>query len=90
MTPERWERVKTLYDAARVRAVGQRATFLARECKGDTDLQLEVEALLDQPFGTADFISFVGGPAPALAGDAVHGRVGEILPGRTLDCLLGS
>ncbi len=64
MTPERWERVKTLYDAARARPARDRSTFLERECKGDTDLQLEIEALLDQPLGTDDFMKFVGGPAP--------------------------
>ena len=41
MTPERWERVKTLYDAARTRFPGDRSAFLARECDGDTDLHLE-------------------------------------------------
>ena len=49
MTPERWERVKTLYDAARARPARERSTFLESECKGDTDLQLEVEGLLSQP-----------------------------------------
>ena len=28
MTPERWERVKTLYDAARARPARERSTFL--------------------------------------------------------------
>ena len=74
MTPERWERVKTLYDAARAHPQRERSTFLSRECKGDTDLQFEVEAMLDQPVGTANFISFVGGPASALAG-ALSGDV---------------
>jgi hypothetical protein len=68
MTPERWERVKTLYDAARLRPARDRSAFLARECVGDTDLQLEIESLLDQPVGTADFVSFVGGAATLPAG----------------------
>ncbi len=83
MTPERWERVKTLYDAARARPHRERATFLSRECKGDTDLQLEVEAMLDQPLGTANFISFVGGPASALA-DAPASDVSGSLVGRRI------
>lgn len=66
MTPERWERVKTLYDLARARPHSERSAFLARECRGDTDLQLEVESLLDQPAGTAEFVSFLGGPASAF------------------------
>jgi eukaryotic-like serine/threonine-protein kinase len=79
MTPERWERVKTLYDAARACPHRERATFLARECHGDTDLQLEIEALLDQPLGTDDFIGFVGGPATALAGGASSDVIGPLV-----------
>jgi len=56
MTPERWERVKTLYEAARARLPRDRSAFLAQECGGDTDLQVEVESLLDQPVGTQDFL----------------------------------
>jgi serine/threonine-protein kinase len=81
MTPERWDRVKTLYDAARAHPRQKRSAFLARECRGDTDLQLEVEALLEQPVGTADFISFVGGPVSAgdssSSGDAIASLVGR-------------
>src|SRR5688500_19856531 len=73
MTPERWERIKTLYDAARGRAAADRSAFLARECAGDTDLQLEVEALLDQPVGTAEFVGFVGGPLTPLGGVSATG-----------------
>ena len=83
MTPERWERVKTLYDAARARPHRERSTFLSRECHGDSDLQLEVEALLGQPLGTDDFISFVGGPATALA-DAPTSDVVASLVGRRI------
>jgi serine/threonine-protein kinase len=71
MTPERWERVKTLYDAARLRPAHERSAFLTRQCDGDTDLQLEVEAMLDQPVGTADFVKLVGGPVEAIAGAVV-------------------
>jgi hypothetical protein len=56
MTPERWERVKVLYEAARTRSPQERSAFLVRECGADTDLQLEVESLLDQPVGTQDFV----------------------------------
>ena len=64
MTPERWERVKTLYEAARAYPHRHRSSFLAKECNGDTDLQLEVEALLDQ--------LAVGGRMVLPVGDAEH------------------
>jgi serine/threonine-protein kinase len=93
MTPERWERVKTLYDAARMRPPRERSTFLERECKGDTDLQLEVESLLDQPLGTADFISLVGGQAPGIAevpvGDVIGSLVGRRIGTFEFRSLLG-
>src|SRR5688572_15483759 len=82
MTPERWERIKTLYDAARGRSAADRSAFLVRECAGDTDLQLEVEALLDQPVGTAEFVGFVGGPVTPLGGVSATG--GALLVGRRL------
>jgi serine/threonine protein kinase len=93
MTPERWERVKTLYDAARARPHRERSNFLARECEGDTDLQLEVEALLDQPLGTDDFINLVGGPVPtfvdAPAGGPIVSLVGQRIGTFEFRSLLG-
>jgi serine/threonine-protein kinase len=82
MTPERWERVKTLYEAARSRTPRDRSVFLVRECGGDTDLQLEVESLLDQPVGTQDFFKLVDGPAPAGLAPPVESRA--LLIGRRL------
>src|SRR5688572_423441 len=84
MTPERWERVKTLYDGARARPPRDRSPYLERECKGDTDLQLEVEALLDQPVGTDDFMEFVGGRAPTFSGAALSSDVVVSLVGRRI------
>jgi eukaryotic-like serine/threonine-protein kinase len=79
MTPERWERVKTLYDAARAHPHQTRSAFLARECKGDTDLQLEVESLLDQPLGTADFMKLIGGgPAEVTVDAHVRGDIASL------------
>jgi serine/threonine protein kinase len=82
MTPERWERVKTLYEAARTRSRQDRSAFLARECDGDTDLQLEVESLLDQPVGTEEFLSLVGGPVGGAGAPASD--VSALLVGRRL------
>ncbi len=66
-TPERWERVQELYHAVRARAEGERAEFLDTACSGDAPLRRDVQALLDQPVATGDFVNFVGGPAPAIA-----------------------
>jgi serine/threonine-protein kinase len=45
MSPERWQRVEELYQAARDRAPQDRATFLKEACSDD-DLRREVESLL--------------------------------------------
>ena len=84
MTPERWERVKHLYDGTRARPPAERSAFLAEACAGDDELRREVQALLDQPVATADFVNFVGGPAPALAGRAGAGQGAPSLTGRRL------
>ena len=61
-----------------------RSTFLEQECRGDTDLQLEVEALLGQPLGTDDFMKFVGGPASTLSSAALSSDVAVSLVGRRI------
>jgi TolB-like protein len=49
MTPERWQQISQIYDAACVRPLGERAAFVAGVCGHDAGLRREVEALLDQP-----------------------------------------
>jgi len=71
MTPERWERVKTLYDTARARPARERAAFLTDVCHGDDELLAEVQRLLEQPVDTAGFVSLVGG-TPADHLEAAH------------------
>jgi hypothetical protein len=61
MTPERWERVKTLYDTAMGRPAREREAFLADACRADNELRAEVQRLLDQPLDTAGFVGLVGG-----------------------------
>ncbi|MFZ0064280.1 MAG: protein kinase, partial [Pyrinomonadaceae bacterium] len=46
MTPERWQRVELLLQAALAREPAQRASLLERECAGDVALREEVESLL--------------------------------------------
>ncbi len=46
MTPERWERVKVLFDQASSLPAWARPSALARECGADSRLRAEVERLL--------------------------------------------
>ncbi len=61
MTPERWERVKNLYDEVLAQPQAERAAFLASSSGSDDELRRDVLSLLDQPIGTSDFVQFVGG-----------------------------
>jgi serine/threonine protein kinase len=63
-TPDNWRRVEELYHAARARAAGQRAAFLADACAGDEALKREVESLLAQPASALGFLN-----EPAIGGD---------------------
>jgi serine/threonine-protein kinase len=47
MTPDRWQRLSALFDAALDRAPGERAAFLTGACADDLSLRDEVERLLD-------------------------------------------
>jgi serine/threonine protein kinase len=46
MTPEAWQRVKTIFAAARERQPSERALFLDEACGPDAELRVEVESLL--------------------------------------------
>ncbi len=47
MTPERWERVKEIFEDAAAQPTSERGAFLDTACGGDTALRAEVESLLD-------------------------------------------
>ena len=47
LTPERWERVSELFEAALERAPAERAGFVARATEGDVSLGRELFSLLD-------------------------------------------
>ncbi|MDQ2898629.1 MAG: serine/threonine protein kinase, partial [Acidobacteriota bacterium] len=48
MTPERWERIKELFEAALEREPSSRSEFLENACHGDEALRKEVERLVDR------------------------------------------
>jgi serine/threonine protein kinase/tetratricopeptide (TPR) repeat protein len=49
MTPELWQRLKPLYEAAMETPEEQRAQFVAEACKDDSELREHLEALLAAP-----------------------------------------
>jgi serine/threonine protein kinase len=65
MTPERWQQVEEVLQAALDRAPRERAAFLQQACVGDAELQAEAGALVDAYESASDFIE-----EPAMAQDA--------------------
>jgi non-specific serine/threonine protein kinase/serine/threonine-protein kinase len=61
MTPERWQQVKAVFQAALERAAGERASFLDAACAGDEALRAEVASLLAEQEKLSSFIA-----APAV------------------------
>src|ERR1700739_2857813 len=82
MTPERWQKVEQLCNAALEREASQRGAFLAQACQGDEELRREVESLLEQEKPAEGFLESPvlevaaavlaktpgGGGAPSLVG----------------------
>ncbi len=83
MTPERWQRIEAIYNAAVERRQAGRGAFLAEACRGDEDLRSEVNSLLAQDAskaGTLDQPAWVGAYGIAAGGPTVTG----IAPGTQL------
>src|SRR5215469_2093666 len=86
MTPERWQHIKQLLQSALERQPEQRNAFLAEACRGDGELEGEVQRLLahattetmaqpdPQWLGAAVAADYAGGEAPARPLPAAIGR----------------
>ena len=78
MTPDRWNRIRSLFDAVVDRPSAERSAHLDRECPNDEGLRAEVEALL-HAHDRADAEGALDHPfdlAPAPEADATGERVG--------------
>ena len=54
MEPERWQRLRELFEAAVGLGPAERSSYLERACGGDAELRREVEALLRQEMKSGD------------------------------------
>ena len=91
MTPERWEKVRGLFDAAAELAPDQRAAFLAQAGDGDAALVREVEALLASLDGAESFLeqpAYQEAPPP-LAGEPAGRPARERIGPYRLERVLG-
>jgi len=79
MTPDRYQRVVEIFQAASDRSAIARTAFLAQACAGDDDLRREVEAMLAADAQSGGFLST---PADDLAAAAVAAREHRSLIGQ--------
>jgi serine/threonine protein kinase/Tol biopolymer transport system component len=78
--PQRWQRVKEIFDGALERHGAEREAFLDRACDGDTEVRKEVESLL-RSYEVAG--SFMDAPAVAQAADDLATEQ-KLTPGQRL------
>jgi serine/threonine protein kinase/Tol biopolymer transport system component len=65
LKPERWERIKQIFDEALEKDADIRAEFLRKACEGDESLRSEVESMLARNSESQEFLG-----SPALEGEA--------------------
>ena len=81
MTPERWQQITGIFEAALKRDAGERGLFLSERCAGDEELQREVEALIASHEQASRFIEE---PAMVVAAKQSVEEDGQSLAGRTI------
>ncbi len=81
MTPERWQKVKQIFQAALESAPGERSTFLSNACGRDESLRKEVESLLASHEKDG---SFIDSPAYEAAADLIMDERAELKPGQVV------
>ena len=81
MTPEYWQRVDELFQAAIELPPEQRSSFIGQECAGDENLRSEVEALIASD---EHGLSFIEDPALEMAADLLVHHKPELAEGHQL------
>jgi serine/threonine-protein kinase len=91
MTPERWQRVKELFDSALELEAEERRVFLNQRCAGDDELRREVESLLESDDDTDSFMESpaVEDAADTLAGDDARLQAGQKINRYEIVSLIG-
>src|SRR6266567_2393615 len=80
MTPEHWQRIKTLLQSALEREPGERSAFLDQACAGDESLRKEVESFVISHEQAGGFIEE---PAFEVMAESLENNQAEVV-GRTL------
>lgn len=81
MTPERWLKVREIFNSAVAQEPAQRYAFVADACAGDEFLRNEVESLISAHEKDG---SFIDSPAFQLAAEMIVNEQSELTPGQAL------
>src|SRR6266478_736270 len=81
MTPEGWQKVREIFQAALDRAPGERSAFLSSRCGGDEALRKEVESLIASHEKDG---SFIDSPAYEAAAELIMDEKAELKPGQKI------
>jgi serine/threonine protein kinase len=81
MTPERWQKVKEIFDSALSYPAAERAAFLSSACGSDKDLRHEVESLIASHERTGRFID---SPAYEAAAELIVDEHAELRPAQRI------
>src|ERR1700736_6107997 len=92
MTPERWQRVEMLCNAALECEASQRGAFLAQACGGDDELRREVESLLSQEKSAEAFLESpaIGPAAKMFSEEQRESLIGRQMGSYQILSLLGA
>jgi len=81
MSPERWQQVEEVLQAALDRPAAERAAFLTEACEGDGELKSEAEQLLSAHEEAGEFLELpaIARDACVLFGDGPEAHVGRVV-----------
>src|SRR5690242_5074838 len=81
MTPERYQKIATLFHAAQDLPPSKRSDYLVQACEGDEQLRVEVTKLLDESEEVGDFLDV---PAFMVAAEALADEKSQSFIGKRL------
>src|SRR6476646_9864659 len=92
MTPERFQQIDELYQAALDQESADRSKFLSNACAGDAELRREVESLLVAHEQAGSFIAepALRSAAKSLASDQAKSLIGTTLTHYRIESVLGA
>jgi Tol biopolymer transport system component len=81
MKPDRWQKVKEIFQAAMDRAPAERSVFVSDVCDGDEELRQEVESLMSSDGRSGTFLD---APAYEAAAEMIVDNKSGLKKGRTI------